>query len=1528
MSNVAYLTATRGVTRTRLTKLCQKVNKDIDRMTQEELFSCLDKASKIEGELASCDSKISEALFASKGNCDEFTNELFKCEEYQDSLFQLKSKIKTRSPGLNQGNNPNSNAPSHSNKLKLPEVPLPKFSNSKTETLISFIEQFESVINSYNLSGYEKFVFLKRQLSGEPLLLINSLAVANQSYEQAVDLLKQAFASDVSQKYDSIRRLQNLKNITKPYEFVSEMRLIKGLFDTLEIDVEMIMQFFFWTSLSSGLQTQLIAICNSNKPSLEQILENIFKAIDRNNELSNKPKSRSPDEHDKFSNINSFAANVASSSKSNSSYKSFCSCCSEKDKRVTSHSTRNCDKYPNPRNKIDRLNDLNACTKCGFVNHSTAQCTFKFSKTCFDCGENHMTFLCINPKNSNNQPSTSRSPKTNDKSKIKSVASNIVWNEAAFQSVVGSESILPTFSCFTSGVKFRSLKDSGSQSNFIDECLATRLRLPTVLNDLEITVNGFNGSRKYLTRQVSIDIGIGDATHNINAVCVPQIRTKLELPDLGKIVDAFLTRGYNLADKDLVADSVTIQNVQFVLGTNDGHVLKETQIEFGSPVPSLYSMTPAGVLLMGNTERIISNIEALGVTESHNQQVTQLSSQSIALTEKSNKIDEIEANFVVVHDGEIDETMLKNASEEILTSSCNDVLQYEPKVHDEESTELDKKLTEMVLSNTTRAEDGRLIMPLTWKQNASHLGRNSRLAMRVLKANENKLMKNEEKLKMIDEVIRYQKDNGIIELIENKEQFEKEVPNHSYLAHMAVFRMQKESSKVRLVYLSNLCEKINNGISLSHNQTIHAGQCLNQKITTTVLQLRFDECLLCFDLQKAFLQIELSDVDANRLLFYWYKNVAKKDFSIVTYRSGRLPFGLRCSPTLLMLALYKILCIDAGNDDEKLKELKKMIYALIYVDNGACTGTPEMIRYAFNNLCKIFAPYKFAVQQITTNCTDIQAEVDESNDEITPKEVNLLGLKWNRETDTISTKKMDLDINASTKRQILSSIAQQYDPNGYQGPLLVRGRIFMHRLQCNASLGWDETLSKEDLQEWKLIAKQMNAAPTVQFPRYVGNRADPYSIVAYTDASKSVYACVIYLRNNGTGELNFITAKNRMVNKQLELKTIPSLELAAVSLGVDIVHEVVNELCGNKCVIPINIVDAQLFTDSSIALHWLNAYSHKHEKLQKQSIFVVNKLNHIIKTCEKYPIAFRFIKTIDNPADVMTRPCSYKKLMKSTFITGPTVTDMNDPNNIDDLHVVIPDPNIRNDSPVHIQLAALSTPIEPLVDVSRFSSFNRLVGVMTIVLKFIFKLKSKVKSKNPLKFPEIKEDEDLRTTARKHILLQEQKSHFTDIFVYLQSDRKTIKDIPPLLSRLNIFLDENGLLRIKSKFERWKDDPNFAFPVLLPNNSPLTKLIIQYTHVLLAHAGCYNVLTHLRKKFYVLKPYSMVKSVLNSCVTCKRSNSRSVKLTQNSYREFRVNLWFGRPQACQPRRCFACHAQDRICRTSGGRGADHPLCLW
>ena len=215
---------------------------------------------------------------------------------------------------------------------------------------------------------------------------------------------------------------------------------------------------------------------------------------------------------------------------------------------------------------------------------------------------------------------------------------------------------------------------------------------------------------------------------------------------------------------------------------------------------------------------------------------------------------------------------------------------------------------------------------------------NKGLSLAILNSNLRKYKNDKDKLFLMNEVFQKQEESGIIERIDNLNEFLNSNKNCSFLPHMPVFKLSRETTKCRMVFLSNLCQKSNNRLSVSHNQAIYSGPCLNQKLSTALINLRFDKYLLIFDLQKAFSQISLSKSDSKKLLFLWFKDIERGNYDIIGYCSVRLPLGLRCSPTLLLLTLYKILILDTDDGLEILKETKKRLYSLIYMDNGSITS--------------------------------------------------------------------------------------------------------------------------------------------------------------------------------------------------------------------------------------------------------------------------------------------------------------------------------------------------------------------------------------------------------------------------------------------------------------------------------------------------------------------------------------------------------------------------------------------------------------
>ena len=110
-----------------------------------------------------------------------------------------------------------------------------------------------------------------------------------------------------------------------------------------------------------------------------------------------------------------------------------------------------------------------------------------------------------------------------------------------------------------------------------------------------------------------------------------------------------------------------------------------------------------------------------------------------------------------------------------------------------------------------------------------------------------------------------------------------------------------------------------------------------------------------------------------------------------------------------------------------------------------------------------------------------------------------------------------------------------------------------------------------------------------------------------------MFGAVIYIQDLETNGVSFLSAKNRIVNKQLESKSIPSLEVQGLALATELILDLYKDLSGPSCIKPIRILYIEIYSDSLVSLSWLNSYSTKLEKMQKRSVFVLNRINHIVK---------------------------------------------------------------------------------------------------------------------------------------------------------------------------------------------------------------------------------------------------------------------------------------------------------------------------
>ena len=1342
--------------------------------------------------------------------------------------------------------------------IDLPKLQLPEYfadGNKDVLTCRAFFDNFEHLINKYNLNELEKFNLLDRQCHGRAKAMISSLPVVSQTYSKAKDILVKAFSEEMPQKFSVVREFTELSfawGIDDPFLFYAKIRKMSDSLKQLEIDRDLFMLYFIWNALPVRFQDILVAITNKSHPNLKEVFDKFLEAANRYQSKISLPSN----------NISSCATTLKTE-KIDTVVK--CQLCDDR------HNISKCHVYVDVEQKVNRLKELGLCLKCFKQGHFSKHCNFRTTGLCVKCKKaNHWSFLC-NFNNNNNSPNPSNN-------------NIIVTSSSLTGEVMMSDCMLPVLSidhnimgCNSRRVS--TMLDSGSQCSFIVSSLADELNLKVIDPFIKLKIRGINSTQKCTTKVVEFPVIIGDYSYNISCLCLPSINVKFRISKLTELTGYLRKNGVVLAYDCFNNDNspTEVSNIEFLLGARDWSAVARLDAGVVGVDGNFtnYFKTNDGYVLVGSIDKWLSNWKYLSTNNSK----YSFDSNEISCNSCLTEIEDI------ITPDRLVELANDNELELIYNKFMNVEVSHELDVGEEE-VKTESELNSFIFDNSFRDHNGMHVMAIPWiARNKELLSKNENLALKVLYSVKKKQSQSDT-LKRMDDVFKEQLKAGIIERIDDFESFKHKFPNYSFLSHFPVVKNDRETSKVRIVFMANLSEK-QNKTNLSLNQCIHPGFNKTTKIASSLNATRFDSNLLIFDISKAYHRLGMTDENAAHFLFYWFRDVVHNDYEPIILKCNRIVFGMNVSPYLLQCCLYKFLVLENEVEDDKLKELKMRIYKGSYVDNFAVgENNTEVLFDTYEKVNDIFEANGFPLQQFVTNNVSLQDKIDLRFDNKTGNDVKILGMIWNRIDDSFKAPEFKFNVDATTKREIISTLKSAFDLQNVNMPVLNRAKIYLQNLQKDSKLKWDDMLAPAKLNEWRNIARQANMYEPIPLQRCVGSRTSRFILISMCDASKDFIGCVNYLKDMNTNTISFISAHNKILDHNMRMKTMPILELCSVEYAVEKVMDLHQSLCND--IENLNISDIFMFTDSTIALNWINTSENNDKKWQKRKIFVNNRIKNIIELCkQKNPIKIAHIGTKQNAADYVTRVISPKKLVDSYFVSGPEFLK----ESLDELdYMLIPNPNLDNNPDLpEFTVSRVDTDIEVtdrVIDISRYSSLSKSVRILQKVVMFINNCKKGIQSKTGKKI--LCDSEKYRDCELK-LVKMEQRKQFPELFSYFECGKKKKREMPELITKMNIIKDEQGVLRVKSKMSKLRGKTICKMPILLSQSMDFTKLLILDYHKKFNHCGVYYLLNQLKRRYSILKAYSAVRKVLKECYHCKRFNSRPIKSNANCYRDWNVN---------------------------------------
>ncbi|XP_055847948.1 uncharacterized protein LOC129913326 [Episyrphus balteatus] len=653
--------------------------------------------------------------------------------------------------------------------------------------------------------------------------------------------------------------------------------------------------------------------------------------------------------------------------------------------------------------------------------------------------------------------------------------------------------------------------------------------------------------------------------------------------------------------------------------------------------------------------------------------------------------------------------------------------------------------------------------------------------------------------------------------------------------------------------------KTDRGISLNDVQLV--GEKLQDNLADLIMRFRCHPVAVTADIKKMYLQVRINPKQWDLQRIFWRpdENTAIKEYWLTV-----VTFGLSSAPHCAVRAMIQ----GAREAKGQYPIGAEVVEHDFYIDD-CLTGadTDAEARQLSEEIDKVLRSSGFVLDKWRSNRPNVVPICEQGALDLGEfEDTTVLGLRWLPTTDELMFKfKLHpvLEVKEATKRKLLSRIAKIFDPNGYIGPVVVKAKILMQKI-WSANIGWDSLVPDNIYREWRRFEQQLPLVTEIRLPRWLGIKSDRnISLHGFADASTVAYGAALYVRVETKDQIlcTLIAAKSRVA--PLKTITIPLLELSAALMLSELVRTF-------KKTAKHQYVKTTLWSDSQIVLAWLKKDS------ATLKIFVNNRIQKIQQLTAD--TEWRYISSIDNPADQLSRGTSVAQLRDSRlWWNGPLwlrQIAIHWPNyqlkttSTEDSEIAKEEKFNDRDShfrQYHKEIAMMSVTLRGVNLLERASKMFQLCRLSAWLFRFMhnIRVKKEYRWKGPLSNKEIK-------TAQEFWVHEEQQLYYSKEIKALKNEHdKSIDPLSPI-ANCTPWLDNKGLLRLGGRLGRAPIPIEQKYPILLPDVSPLAKLVIREAHERSLHGGPNETMAFVRRRFWITNLRRAVRKHNWDCVICTR----------------------------------------------------------
>ncbi|GFW34030.1 integrase catalytic domain-containing protein [Trichonephila clavipes] len=467
-------------------------------------------------------------------------------------------------------------------------------------------------------------------------------------------------------------------------------------------------------------------------------------------------------------------------------------------------------------------------------------------------------------------------------------------------------------------------------------------------------------------------------------------------------------------------------------------------------------------------------------------------------------------------------------------------------------------------------------------------------------------------------------------------------------------------------------------------------------------------------------------------------------------------------------------------------------------------------------------------------------------------ETFILGIIWDLDNDVLKccTNFDSLTCEVKiTKRLVLSTVQKFFDPIGMLAPSTLLPKLLLQEI-WKMKIAWDQELPQNIVHKFMKWFSEIQILIDVTVPRCM--KIDIFTeLHVFVDASKGSYAGCVFARSIVDSRVSVILVRAKSRVAPLKLLSIPRLELMACCVGVRLVNSILKAL---------NMPDLKvtLWSDSTTALWWIKEYGN-------WSVFVANRVKEIRQLTQIQ--SWKYVPGNMNIADLLSRGCSPRQMLSSRWWEGPSWLKQNSEYWPDgEISCEPQEVNVERKKTKNANVDLAND--APSLLIYNVSDYDKMIRVIAWILRFVNNCR---KDYNKCKEHELSVAE-IENSEKQLIRLTQ---------TYYLPDVESLKFVT--------FIDNDNILRVKSKITERNDESSFLYPIMLPDKCEFTKLLIRSIHKKNCHAGIQIMQSLIRERFWIIRARKTIKSILNECFVCARFKVKSLSSGPSPLPPDRVN---------------------------------------